>query len=157
VYTERSRWTDRTVTLERPLFPGYVFVDLTSHNRLAIVSTPGVIRVLGNSINGIVSSDEIARIRSGIEEGCVLRPHSNVRLGTHVRVRHGVFAGAEGIVAELRQRCKVVISFAAVNQSFSLEENSSNLEIIRIIAPNLGHTTAGSTLIPRTSSRPATV
>ena len=37
VYTERSRWSDRTVTLERPLFPGYLFVRLSGENRLPTI------------------------------------------------------------------------------------------------------------------------
>lgn len=131
LYTERSRWTDRIVTLERPLFLGYVFVHLTAQNRLPLISTPGVIRILGNSDTGIVTSDEISRIRQGIESGCVLRPHPNVHVGTPVRVREGVFAGVEGIVTELRQRCKVIILLAAVKQSFSLEADLADIEIPR--------------------------
>ena len=129
LYTERSRWTDRTVALERPLFLGYVFVHLTPQNRLPLISTPGVIRLLGNSESGVVTSDEISRIREGLASGCILRPHPNIHVGTPVRVRDGVFAGIGGIVTELRQRCKVIISLAAVKQSFSLEADLADLEI----------------------------
>jgi len=37
----------------------------------------------------------------------------------------------EGIVTELRQRCKVIISLAAVKQSFSLEADLADIEIPR--------------------------
>jgi transcription antitermination factor NusG len=130
LYTERSRWTDRTVILERPLFLGYVFVHLTPQNRLPLISTPGVIRLLGNSDSGIVTSEEISRIREGLESGCILRPHPNVRVGTPVRVREGAFAGVEGIVTQLRQHCRVIISLAAVQQSFSLEADLGDLEVL---------------------------
>lgn len=130
LYTERSRWTDRTVTLERPLFLGYVFVHLTPQNRLPLISTPGVIRLLGNPDTGIVTAEEISRIRQGLESGCILRPHSNVNVGTPVRLREGVFAGVEGIVTQLRQRCKVVISLSAVQQSFSLEADLREIEVL---------------------------
>lgn len=40
LYTDRSRWTDRTVTLQRPLFPGYVFVRFPLEARLTVLSTP---------------------------------------------------------------------------------------------------------------------
>ena len=33
LYTERSRWTDRVVSLERPLFAGYVFVRFAPEAR----------------------------------------------------------------------------------------------------------------------------
>jgi len=130
LYTERSRWTDRTVTLERPLFLGYVFVHLTPQNRLPLISTPGVIRLLGNSDSGLVTSEEISRIRQGLESGCILRPHPSVNVGMPVRVREGAFAGVEGIVTQLRQRCKVVISLATVRQSFSLETDLLDVEVL---------------------------
>jgi transcription antitermination factor NusG len=47
-YSERSRWTDRTVVVERPLFAGYVFVRYSPQTRLSLISTPGIIRLLGD-------------------------------------------------------------------------------------------------------------
>ena len=41
LYTERVKWTDRTVTAERPLFLGYVFVRASLQIRSSIISTPG--------------------------------------------------------------------------------------------------------------------
>lgn len=131
IYTERSRWSDRWVMVERPLFVGYVFVRYSSQTRLSMISTPGVIRLLGDSMNETVSSDEIERIRQGLTSGCLLRPHIDLPAGTPVRVRRGVFEGTEGVVAELRQRCKVVIAMSCIRQSFSLEIDRDDVEVIR--------------------------
>lgn len=129
-YTERSRWTDRTVTLERPLFVGYVFVRCSIRNRLSVISTPGVIRLLGDSNTCMVSSEEINRIRQGLASGCLLRPYFDLPVGTRVRVRAGIFAGAEGVVTEIRQRCKVIMTLSAVSQSFSLELDRSDVDVL---------------------------
>jgi hypothetical protein len=51
-------------------------------------------------------------------------------VGMPVRVREGAFAGVEGIVTQLRQRCKVIISLAAVQQSFSLEADLRDVEVL---------------------------
>src|SRR5579863_6533913 len=99
LYTDRSRWSDRWVNVERPLFVGYVFVRYSSQTRLSVVSTPGVVRLLGDSTNDTVSSDEIERIRQGLASGCLLRPHFDLPVGTPVRVRRGVFEGTEGVVS----------------------------------------------------------
>jgi len=147
LYTERSRWSDRTVTLERPLFLGYIFVGLTPENRLPLISTPGVIRLLGNVENGTVTSEEISRIRQGLESGCILRPHPNVHVGTPVRVREGVFAGVRGVVTELRQRCKVILSLSAVRQSFSLEADLTEIEVLGSTAAGVENAFARSSAI----------
>jgi transcription antitermination factor NusG len=131
LYTDRSRWSDRWVNVERPLFVGYVFVRYSSQTRLSVVSTPGVVRLLGDSTNDTVSSDEIERIRQGLASGCLLRPHFDLPVGTPVRVRRGVFEGTEGVVSELRQRCKIVMTLSCIRQSFSLEVDRNDIEILR--------------------------
>jgi transcription antitermination factor NusG len=131
LYTERSRWTDRTVTLERPLFAGYLFVRYSPEIRLAVISIPGVLRLLGDDDCGGVSDLEISRIREGLAKGYLLLPYPDIPVGTQVRVCHGVFAGAEGIVTDFRQRCKVVLTLSATNQRFSLEADYADIQVQR--------------------------
>jgi transcription antitermination factor NusG len=130
LYTERVKWTDRSVVTERPLFSGYVFARFLPQNRLSIISTPGVLRLLGEEAGSMVSCEELDKIREGLASGLLLRPHPCVSVGTRVRVRDGVFAGVDGVVTELRRQCKVVITLAAVRQCFSLEVELDALEVL---------------------------
>src|SRR5579863_7545202 len=68
-YPERSRWTDRTVTLERPLFPGYVFVRFNIAERLIVLSTPGVLHLIGKGAAGQIPCNEIDRIQAALAQG----------------------------------------------------------------------------------------
>ncbi|MDE3199566.1 MAG: hypothetical protein KGN79_01495 [Acidobacteriota bacterium] len=135
LYAERSRWTDRTVTLERPLFPGYIFVRYSPGERVSVLSTPGIFRVLGNPRadlhSGMVNDEEVARIREGLNGGCILRPHPQVAVGTRVRVRQGVFQDVEGLVTELRGKCNVVLTLANVERFFSLQVDLNDIEVLR--------------------------
>jgi transcription antitermination factor NusG len=129
LYTERVNWTDRTVVTERPLFSGYVFARITNQSRISVISTPGVLQMLGDGDRDLVSEDELARIRDGLASGLLLRPHSSVAVGTRVRVRDGIFAGIEGVVTELRKQCRVIITFTPVSQCFSLEVGIESLVV----------------------------
>ncbi|MGH9607860.1 MAG: transcription termination/antitermination protein NusG [Terracidiphilus sp.] len=131
LYSERSRWSDRVVPMERPLFTGYVFVRFSPQARRSVVSTPGVLRLLGSDERYMVSAAEIDRIRKGLASGCLLRPHQGLTVGTQVRVRSGVFEGAEGVVTEMRRQCKVVIAMAAIRQFFSLEVGVGDVEVLK--------------------------
>ncbi len=131
LYAVRSKWTDRIVDLERPLFAGYVFVRFQRESRLSVVSTPGVLHLLGSGAGEMVSATEIERIREGLANGCILRPHPAVAIGELVHVHRGVFAGVEGVVTELRQQCKVIITLAATKQCFSLEVDLDDIEVMR--------------------------
>ena len=135
LYSERSRRTDRTVQLERPLFTGYVFVRPSLVDRLPIISTPGVLRLFGESTSQTVSEHEISAIREGLAKGYVLRPHPAISIGTAVRVCRGVFEGATGVVTELRRKCNVVIRLVAVDQCFSLELACEDLEVVSASIP----------------------
>jgi transcription antitermination factor NusG len=131
LYTERVKWTDRTVVAERPLFSGYVFVRFSAQTRLSVISTPGVLRLLGNEETDMVSCAELDKIRDGLASGLLLRSHPCLAVGTRVRVRGGVFAGVEGVVTELRHQCRVIIALAAVRQYFSLEVELDDLEVLK--------------------------
>lgn len=76
LYTERVKWTDRTVVTERPLFSGYVFARITNQSRISVISTPGVLQMLGDGDRDLVSEDELSRIRDGLASGllCVRIP-----------------------------------------------------------------------------------
>jgi transcription antitermination factor NusG len=130
LYTEKSRWTDRNVTLERPLFPGYVFVRFAQESRRTVITLPGALKILGKKGYEVVENEEIERIRTALSSGYILRPHPAVSLGTRVRISGGLFLGMEGIVVELRSSCKVVISMSAVQQCYSLETDIRNIEIL---------------------------
>ncbi len=147
LYTERVKWTDRTVVAERPLFAGYVFAHLSPQIRRSVISIPGAHRVLGDEERDMVSHAEIERIREGLAAGLLLRPHACAAVGTRVRVRGGVFGGVEGVVAELRRQCKVVITLSGGCQSFSLEVALEDLESVNL--------PRRSPYVPKASMKPA--
>lgn len=130
LYTERSRWTDRMVALERPLFAGYVFIRFAPQQRLSIVSIPGVLHLLGGTGHHTVSCEEMERIRQGLLQGYLLRPHPGLEIGTNVRVRGGIFDGVHGMIAEFRHQCKVILSLSVVQQCFSLEVGMEQIELM---------------------------
>lgn len=129
LYRDESRWTDRTVILERPLFPGYVFVRFPPALRLAALTVPGVLSLLGSRHGGTVAPSEINAIRAALLQGYPVKPHPPVTVGTHVRIRSGIFADFRGIVAELRSRCKVVVALSPLERCFSVETDVESLDI----------------------------
>lgn len=130
LYSERVKWTDRTVVAERPLFTGYVFARFDPQYRVSVISTPGVLQLLGDDERNLVQDEELAKIRHGLASGLQIRPHSGICVGTRVQVRTGAFAGVEGVVTEMRRQCRVIITLAAVRQCFSLEVGAEELIVL---------------------------
>lgn len=130
LYAETSSRTDRKLTLERPLFTGYVFVRFAPPKRKIVLQVPSILHLLGDGQHEMVSAEEINRIRDGLAGGCALRPYPDIPIGTRVRVREGCFAGAEGIVIKFCKPCMVVMTLTAIEQRFSVEVNQDELEIL---------------------------
>jgi len=144
LYSQRVKWTDRTVIAERPLFSGYVFVRFAPQSRISVISTPGVLRLLGDHEGDMVQDEDLAKIRNGLAIGMQLRPHPGITVGTRVRVCAGAFAGVEGNVTELRKQCRVVITLTPVQQFFSLEVGIEDLDILSkpLVEPRMNALTA---------------
>ena len=140
LYKERSRWSDRTVVLDRPLFPSYVFIRYSRATRVAFISIPHVLGMLGNGEDHqTVSEDEIARIREGLAKGHILRPHAGIVVGSRVRIRRGPFEGVEGVAGEFRGQWKVVLTLAATSLCCSLEVNLGDIEVLSGSASSFEH------------------
>ncbi len=130
LYKERVKWTDRVVVAEKPLFSGYVFARYLPDAKMAVITTPGVVRSLGDDERDLVSCAAITKIREGLLGGLPLRPHPNVTSGARVRIHNGIFAGVEGIVTEARKDSKVIIALASVRLCFSLDVDAQDFEVI---------------------------
>jgi len=98
VYRRRQRWSDRIVEADRPLFPGYVFCRFDARKRLPIVSTPGVVSVVGfGNEPAPISDSEIEAVRAVLRSGLAAEPCPFLHEGQRIRVRRGSLEGLEGI------------------------------------------------------------
>ena len=47
-YRSIRKWSDRVKELEQPLFPGYLFCRFDIHDRRPVITTPGVLQIVGS-------------------------------------------------------------------------------------------------------------
>src|SRR5882724_5352096 len=90
VYDSVRRWKDRRVTLQMPLFPGYVFVRIALRDRLRVLQIPGVAHLVGFSgTPAALPSDEIEALRASLVEGVKVQPHRYLVAGQRVSLQSG--------------------------------------------------------------------
>ncbi len=122
VYRCRQRWSDRIVETDRPLFPGYVFCRFDARKRLPIVSTPGVVSVVGfGNEPAPISESEIDAVRAVLRSGLVAEPCPFLREGQRIRVRRGSLEGLEGILLKKKSDWRIVVSVAMLQRSVAVE------------------------------------
>jgi len=122
VYRSRRRWSDRTRELDLPLFAGYVFCRFDPQRALPVVSTPGVVRIIGSGRNPVPVADaEIDAIRAICTSGVRAQPWPFLEVGRRVAVVNGPLAGIEGIVLELKNQFRLVVSVSLLQRSVAAE------------------------------------
>jgi transcription antitermination factor NusG len=127
-YRSVRQWKDRRVTLEMPLFPGYVFVHLPFAERVKVVSLPNVVGLIGSkSAPSIVSASEIDCIRRGVEFGNAA-PHAALVEGQRVVIVDGVLRGVQGILLRSQNNTRVVVAVDSIARSFAVEVDISCLK-----------------------------
>lgn len=122
LYRKQRKDAARSKVSELPLFPGYVFCRFDVQTRLPILTTPGVIHVLGaGNIPMPLSDVEINSLQTAIKAQIPVQPFPFVGAGQRVRINRGFLAGVEGIVISCKHRLRLVLSVTLLQRSVLLE------------------------------------
>jgi len=115
--------------LQLPLFPGYVFVQIVSQNRLHVLEVPGVVRLVGfNGHPTPLLDEEIEGLKKGLTSGVLLEPHPFLTIGRRVRIKSGPLAGREGVLLRNKGRLRVVLSVEMIMRSLVVDVGSDQVE-----------------------------
>jgi transcriptional antiterminator RfaH len=134
-YTVQSKRSDRRITLNKPLFTGYLFVhiDVKSRDRIHVLEAPGTVRIVGFRDQIVPIPDEvIASLRILINFGAdQVKPHPLVKVGRKVRVLTGSFRNAVGILHETKDRKpKLVVEVDFLGRGVSIPISPEQVEPI---------------------------
>ncbi len=133
VYHVVHKWKNRcTRHLDLPLFPGYLFVRITPHQRVSVLSIPGVVDLVGPPGRPAPLPDaEIEALRSGLSNRNP-QPHPPVVVGERVRIRSGALAGLEGTLQRGANGPRVVLTLDIISQGALVEVDWHELEWIGV-------------------------
>ena len=129
--TVMSKRRDRRKKIRVPVFPGYVFTrsDLNPHERLEIVKTIGVVRLIGNKDGPISVPDEaIDSLRIMVSCDSPVETGTRFRKGDRVMVVEGPFAGVVGTFVRYRGFGRVVVAVDALGQYAAVNVPEEHVE-----------------------------
>ncbi len=128
LFRTRRRWSDRVKETESPLFPGYVFGRFPFRDRVRILNTPGVGKIVGFAGKPVpVPDQEIENIRVALRSELPLGPWPFMRPGDRVRVDHGPLRGVEGRLSREKSGVRLVIDVELLQRSVAIEVDSDML------------------------------
>lgn len=132
LYRAHRKWSDGSrVTVNLPLFPGYLFVRVQRADRVRVLEVPGALTMVAGTggLPAALPDATIQKLRLGLASGKI-EPHPLLLAGQRVRIRAGLFAGLEGVVLWNKNSCRVVLTLEHILCSFTAELAAAEVELI---------------------------
>ena len=131
-YKVERHWSDRKKEIEQFLFPGYVFCRLNPQYRLPVLTAPGVVGLVGfGKTPTPIPDHEIERIRRMVQSGLLVTPWPFLELGQTVVIERGPLAGVEGILEEVKGKCRLIVSVNLLQRSVAAEVDRNWVRPVR--------------------------
>jgi transcription antitermination factor NusG len=129
VYTRVRRWSDRIKELSAPLFPGYVFLRAELSQQIRILTTPGVLGLVGFAgVPAIIPDAEIEAVQQTIARRMQVEPFPFLKCGDWVRIMGGPLEGLEGILVRNKKQFRLVLSVLLLQKSVAVEVDAWMVE-----------------------------
>lgn len=116
------RWSDRRKLLEMPLIPGYVFCRMGEAATGMVLTTPGIVRIVGfGGKPAPVAEEEIRTLEQVVRSGVDASPAQFVKVGQKVEVKNGPLSGIAGIIIQIKNHRRLIISVETLMKSIALD------------------------------------
>jgi transcription antitermination factor NusG len=120
-YTRHHRQVNRRIEQEQALFPGYLFCRLVPNATGKMVTSPGVICVVGFGGHPVpVSDSELESVRVMMSTGMATQPWRYIPAGTQVRVQSGPLEGAQGLLVSGSDSRRLIVSITILQRSVAV-------------------------------------
>jgi transcription termination/antitermination protein NusG len=105
------------------LFPGYVFSRFDASASCPLITTPGVLRIVGvGSTPTPLEDREVDSIKILCKSGLSLTPHVFLAVGHPIEIKTGPLKGLSGTIVSLRgSRPRLIVSVHILQRSVSVE------------------------------------
>jgi transcriptional antiterminator RfaH len=131
LYAVQRQWKKRGARVLLPLFPSYVFVQMALAERFKILALPGLVSLVSfKGLPTVVPDAQIDALKQAVALGRA-EPCAYLQSGKGVRVTAGPLVGLEGIVQEVEDNLRVIVSFDWMNRSVSILLQATEVEALR--------------------------
>ena len=126
-----SRWKDRRMRIDWPLFPGYCFARFDPAARLPILTCSGVVTIV--SFNGELApipDQEVESIRTLVESDLQYDPCPFIREGMMVEVVQGPLKGVVGRLIHKRAHARLILAVELLSRAVSVTVDAADVRAL---------------------------
>ncbi len=122
-------WKDRKKTVNMPIFPGYVFVNIKLSEKIRVLRANGVVRFIEfNGSPSPIPDAQIEDVRQLLKYPDRVETASYFNCGDPVEITAGPFSGIKGKIIHSRGKQRLLVGIEIIHQAVSVEIDSAWLK-----------------------------
>ena len=123
-----SQWTDRKMEIDVPLFAGYCFARFSLADRLHVLQSQGVVRMIGfGGRPEPIPDEEIESLRKLISSPSDYVCCPYLIEGMLVEVIRGPLQGVKGRLVREAKPCRLVLSISLIQRAVTIEIDAASV------------------------------
>ena len=128
-YPSAHKYRGKTVVFQKPLFPGYVFLQLPAEKRGKALQSHHLAALLEISDQELFTR-QLAEIRLALENNLEIRLAPAIGVGQRVKIKAGPLRGVEGWVEKRYGLTTVLLRLDFISQAAAVKLDANDLELI---------------------------
>ena len=124
---ETKLYQRRRVTVDKPVFRGYLFVRFSPSQRAEVLRSHTVVHVLDVADQAGFERD-LEQVRQALAIDPTLNVERTLKPGRRVRITTGPFMGLEGVVQTVRGAQRVLLAVEMIGQAVVINAETAFLE-----------------------------
>ncbi len=129
--TINKKWSDRYKIVEEPLFSCYIFVKMALKNRVQILQTDGVVRLVNfNGIPATIPESQLNAIRLLLKQKKEIQRISYLTPGQKVEVTQGPLKGVNGVLVNVKNKHRLVLRLDSIMQAISVDIDHRDIKVV---------------------------
>jgi transcription antitermination factor NusG len=128
-YRSAHKYRGKTVVFQKPLFPGYVFIQIPVEKRGVVLQSDYVANLL-NVPDQELFARELSEVLRALETDLEIRLAPTIGEGMRVKIKNGPLRGIEGWVEKRYGMNVVLLRLQFIGQAAAVKLDATDLELI---------------------------
>jgi transcriptional antiterminator RfaH len=127
-YRSVRKYRGKVVVFQKPLFPGYIFLQLHPQERAKVYASDYVANLL-NVVDQELFARQLGDILAALETNLEVRLAPQIKAGARVVIKSGPLRGMEGWVQQRTGSVQVLLRLDFIGQAAAVKVEATDLEL----------------------------
>jgi transcriptional antiterminator RfaH len=128
-YRSAHKYRGKTVVFQKPLFPGYVFIQMPREQRNTVLQSDHVANLLDVHDQDLFAR-QLHEVMLALETDLEIRLAPTIGEGARVKIKSGPLRGVEGWVEKRHGMSVVLLRLDFIGQAAAVKMDAGELEVI---------------------------